>query len=79
MARFLGVEDSVIIGMGFATNSLTLPSLFGPGALVISDECNHASLALGCKTSGATIRRFKHNSKLLLLVLLPIFNCKIWI
>lgn len=61
VARFLGVEDSVVIGMGFATNSLSLPSLFGAGSLVLSDECNHASLALGCKTSGAKICRFKHN------------------
>ncbi|UXI22667.1 hypothetical protein NH340_JMT08610 [Sarcoptes scabiei] len=61
VARFLGVEDSIVIGMGFATNSLTLPCLFGPGSLVVSDQCNHASLALGCKISGAKIKVFKHN------------------
>nr|XP_027197175.1 serine palmitoyltransferase 2-like [Dermatophagoides pteronyssinus] len=62
VAKYLGVEDSVVIGMGFATNSLSLPCLFGPGSLVISDECNHASLALGCKISGAKVCVFKHNN-----------------
>ncbi|KAJ6225307.1 hypothetical protein RDWZM_003852 [Blomia tropicalis] len=61
VAQFLGVEDSVVIGMGFATNALGLPCLFGPGSLVISDQLNHASLVLGCKLSGAKVRVFKHN------------------
>lgn len=73
VAKYLGVEDSVVIGMGFATNSLSLPCLFGPGSLVISDECNHASLALGCKISGAKILVFKHNSKLMMLRKLVFF------
>jgi serine palmitoyltransferase len=29
----------------------------------MSDELNHASLVLGARLSGATIRVFKHNSK----------------
>lgn len=61
VAQFLGVEDSVVIGMGFATNALCLPCLFGPGSLVISDQNNHASLILGCKLSGAKVQVFKHN------------------
>lgn len=64
VAQFLGVEDSVVIGMGFATNALCLPCLFGPGSLVISDQNNHASLILGCKLSGAKVQVFKHNGKL---------------
>ncbi|VDD84382.1 unnamed protein product [Mesocestoides corti] len=28
---------------------------------VISDELNHTSLILGCRLSGATVLRFKHN------------------
>lgn len=63
VAQYLGVEDSVVIGMGFATNALSLPCLFGPGSLVVSDQCNHASLALGCKLSGAKIKVFKHNGR----------------
>lgn len=47
--------------MGFATNSLNLPAILSPGCLVVSDEKNHASIILGLRLSGATIRVFKHN------------------
>lgn len=61
-AQFLGVEDAIVFGMGFATNSLNLPSLISPGCLVISDEKNHASIILGLRLSGATIKVYKHNN-----------------
>ena len=64
VARFLGTEDAITFGMGFATNSLNLPSLVSKGCLVLSDENNHASLILGLRLSGATIQVFKHNGKL---------------
>lgn len=51
-ARFLGVEDAIVFGMGFATNSLNIPSLVSKGCLVLSDEKNHASLILGLRLSG---------------------------
>lgn len=60
-ARFLGVEDAIIFGMGFATNTLNIASLISSECLVISDERNHASLILGLKLSGATVRIYKHN------------------
>ncbi|KAK2706745.1 hypothetical protein QYM36_014697 [Artemia franciscana] len=61
VARFLGTEDAIVFGMGFATNSLNLPCLVQKGDLVLSDENNHASLILGLRLSGATIQVFKHN------------------
>jgi len=61
-AKFLGVDDAIVFGMGFATNSLNLPSLVSKGCLVLSDEKNHASLILGLRLSGAVIQIFKHNS-----------------
>lgn len=61
-ARFVGAEDAIVFGMGFATNSLNLPSLVSPGCLVLSDEKNHASLILGLRLSGATIKVFRHNN-----------------
>ncbi|XP_011502633.1 PREDICTED: serine palmitoyltransferase 2 isoform X2 [Ceratosolen solmsi marchali] len=61
-ARFLGVEDAIVFGMGFATNTLNLPSLVSAGSLVLSDEKNHASVILGLRLSGAIIRVFKHNN-----------------
>lgn len=60
-ARFLGVEDAITFGMGFATNSLNIPALLSPGCLVISDEKNHASIILGLRLSGAIIKVFRHN------------------
>ncbi|CAL4082128.1 unnamed protein product [Meganyctiphanes norvegica] len=61
VAEFLGVDDALTFGMGFATNVLNIPSLLGPGCLVLSDEFNHASLILGIKLSGATVKVFHHN------------------
>ncbi|XP_032668748.1 serine palmitoyltransferase 2 isoform X2 [Odontomachus brunneus] len=61
-ARFMGVEDAIVFGMGFATNALTLPSLVGKGCLVLSDAKNHASLILGLRLSGAVIRVVEHNN-----------------
>jgi len=61
VARFVGAEDSITFGMGFATNALNLPCLVSKGCLVLSDENNHASLILGLRLSGATTRVFKHN------------------
>lgn len=61
-AKFLGVEDAIVFGMGFATNSLNIPTLITPGCLVVSDEKNHASIILGLRLSGATPKVFKHNN-----------------
>ena len=56
LAEFLGVESAVTFGMGFATNSLNIPALVGKNCLILSDELNHASLVLGSRLSGATIK-----------------------
>ncbi|KAF7279394.1 hypothetical protein GWI33_007336 [Rhynchophorus ferrugineus] len=61
LAEFLGVEDTITFGMGYATNALNIPTLIEPGCLVISDEKNHASLIWGIKLPGATVKVFKHN------------------
>ncbi|XP_043999687.1 serine palmitoyltransferase 2-like isoform X1 [Gambusia affinis] len=62
LARFLGVESAMAFGMGFATNSMNIPALTGKGCLILSDELNHASLVLGARLSGSTVRVFKHNN-----------------
>ncbi|XP_057703625.1 serine palmitoyltransferase 3 isoform X1 [Corythoichthys intestinalis] len=61
VADFLGVESSMVFGMGFATNSMNIPALVGKGCLILSDELNHTSLILGARLSRATIKVFKHN------------------
>lgn len=61
VAKFLNVEAAMVFGMGFATNATNIPALVGKGCLILSDELNHASIVLGARLSGATIRPFKHN------------------
>lgn len=61
VARFTGVESAMVVSMGFATNSTTLPALVENGCLVISDEFNHASIRFGVRLSRASVRWFKHN------------------
>jgi len=61
VALFVGKDDAMVISMGFATNSTTLPALCSKGTLIISDELNHASIRFGARLSGAMIRMFKHN------------------
>lgn len=61
VARFVRKEDAMIFGMGFGTNSTGIPSLVGKGGLIISDACNHSSIVIGARSSGAAIRVFAHN------------------
>lgn len=61
VATFLDTEDALVVGMGFATNSLGIPAIVGRGCLILSDEYNHASLVAGSRLSGAVLRTFKHN------------------
>lgn len=60
VACFLNQEDALVVSMGYATNSTTIPAISGPGTLIISDELNHTSLRAGVRMSGASIRTFKH-------------------
>jgi serine palmitoyltransferase len=62
VARFVGKEDAMVVSMGFATNSTTIPALVGKGCLIISDEMNHSSIVFGARLSGAAVRVFKHNN-----------------
>ncbi|KAG9290865.1 hypothetical protein G9A89_011015 [Geosiphon pyriformis] len=62
VARFVGKPAAIIISMGYATNSTTLPALVSKGCLIISDEHNHSSLVFGSRLTGAFIRVFKHNN-----------------
>ncbi|GBG65911.1 hypothetical protein CBR_g54204 [Chara braunii] len=62
VAEYLGKEDAIVYGMGFATNSSTLPALVGKGCLVISDSLNHSSIVVGVRGSGARVKVFKHNN-----------------
>jgi serine palmitoyltransferase len=62
VARFVGKPDAMVVSMGFATNSTTIPALVSKGCLIISDEMNHSSIVFGARLSGAAVRVFKHNN-----------------
>ncbi|KAL5008181.1 hypothetical protein ScPMuIL_013762 [Solemya velum] len=61
-AEYLGVDAAITFPMGFASNSMNMPSLVQKGSLILSDELNHCSLILGARLSGACIQTFKHNN-----------------
>ena len=67
IARFVGKPEALVIGMGYATNSTSIPAICGgKGTLIVSDSLNHNSIVCGSRDSGAVIRVFKHNGKFLL-------------
>ncbi|KAI0990561.1 hypothetical protein GJ496_005537, partial [Pomphorhynchus laevis] len=61
MSEFLGTEDCITFGMGFATNSCNIQCLVDKNSLVLSDELNHSSLVIGIRMSGARVIIFPHN------------------
>ena len=56
VADFLGKEDCITFGMGFATNSIGIPALVGKGCLILSDALNHSSIVAGVRGSGAKVK-----------------------
>lgn len=49
LARFLGTEDAIAFGMGFATNALNIPSLVGKvNPLRFERKSDHHSSLLLC-------------------------------
>nr|WCZ58500.1 serine palmitoyltransferase 2 [Andalucia godoyi] len=62
VAKFVGKPAAIVLGMGYATNSTTIPLILcHKGDLVISDSQNHSSLVSGVRGSRATVRVFRHN------------------
>jgi glycine C-acetyltransferase len=61
VARFADRESSMVFGSGYAANTGTVGGLVGPGDTVFIDKYDHASIVDGCRLSGATVTRFRHN------------------
>lgn len=61
LARFIGVEDVVVMVGGHATNETVIGHLFGPGDLILHDALAHNSIVQGAILSGARRRPFPHN------------------
>lgn len=53
LAEFKGCEDAVTFQSGFCANLATIPLIAGPGAVIFTDELNHASIIDGCRLTKA--------------------------
>jgi len=54
-------DDCVVFSMGWGGNMATISAMTTRADVVISDSMNHNSIAMGCKLSHATKRKFEHN------------------
>lgn len=61
IARWVGVESSIVYVGGHATNESTIGHLFGRGDLILHDALAHNSIVQGSILSGARRRPFPHN------------------
>ncbi|MGC8962511.1 MAG: glycine C-acetyltransferase [Candidatus Bipolaricaulaceae bacterium] len=53
LAEFKGCEDAVTFQSGFCANLATIPLIAGAGAVIFTDELNHASIIDGCRLTKA--------------------------
>ncbi|GAB2605590.1 8-amino-7-oxononanoate synthase [Streptomyces capparidis] len=60
LAALCGAEAALVFSSGYAANLAAVTALAGPGTLLVSDACNHASLIDGCRLSRATTAVVPH-------------------
>ncbi len=60
LARFKGVEATLVFSSGFTANQGAIQSLVGKGDAIYSEELNHGSIIDGCRLSGAEILKWPH-------------------
>ncbi|ADZ71210.1 aminotransferase class I/II-fold pyridoxal phosphate-dependent enzyme [Polymorphum gilvum] len=61
LARVHGVEASIVMVSGHATNVTTIGHLMNKGDLILTDSLVHNSIAEGARLSGATRINFPHD------------------
>jgi 8-amino-7-oxononanoate synthase len=61
LATFCGFADGLVFSSGYAANVGVVTALSGPGALVVSDAANHASIVDACRLSRARVAVVAHN------------------
>ncbi|MGV3484735.1 MAG: aminotransferase class I/II-fold pyridoxal phosphate-dependent enzyme, partial [Planctomycetaceae bacterium] len=61
IAGWIGVDASITMVGGHATNETTIGHLLGPGDLIVHDSLSHNSIVQGALLSGARRRPFPHN------------------
>ena len=60
LAEFEGYEAALLFGSGYLANTGAVAALAGAGAVVFSDELNHASIVDGCRLSRAETFVYRH-------------------
>ncbi|ARQ67658.1 aminotransferase class I/II-fold pyridoxal phosphate-dependent enzyme [Streptomyces marincola] len=60
LADFCGFESALVLASGYAANLAALTALGAPGALIVSDAGNHASLIDGCRLARAEVEVVPH-------------------
>lgn len=61
LARFKGYEAACVFGSGYLANAGVIPTVVGPGDLVLVDALAHACIWSGAQLSGARVVAFAHN------------------
>ena len=62
IAGFLGRKAAMVFPTGYQANLGVIAGLAGPKDTILLDADSHASIYDGCRLSGATLIRFRHNS-----------------
>ncbi|SLN76190.1 serine palmitoyltransferase [Oceanibacterium hippocampi] len=62
IAGYLGKRTALVFSTGYQANLGTLVGLAGPDDIILIDADSHASIYDGCKLTGATVIRFRHNN-----------------
>lgn len=61
LALLKGTEAACVFGSGYLANTGVIPTLVGPGDVVLIDALAHACIWAGAQLSGAKIVKFAHN------------------
>jgi 8-amino-7-oxononanoate synthase len=61
LAALKGHEAACVFGSGYLANTGAIPTVVGPGDLLLVDELAHACIWAGAKLSGAEVCAFRHN------------------
>ncbi len=61
LAALKGTEAAIVFGSGYLANLSIVPTLAGPGDLLLVDEWAHSCILAGMHLSGATRSLFRHN------------------
>lgn len=61
LARLKGTQAACVFGSGYLANTGVIPTLVGPGDVVLIDALAHACIWAGAQLSGAKTVKFAHN------------------